>query len=414
MTHVERHHAVPASQEAHGPAVETSSGPIWQRMLTRWARRISHGTLVIVLPDGGSMRIAGDGEGPDATLRLHSARPVWQLLWGGGLGFAQSYMDGDWDTPDLAAFLDFALCNEEGLDSVTKPFAALKAVARIRHRLRRNSRAGSRRNIAFHYDLGNAFYDKWLDRTMTYSSALYASPDQPLAEAQTAKYERIVAELGIGPDDHVLEIGCGWGGFAEHAIRRTGCKVTGLTLSKEQAAFARERLTRAGFADKADIRLEDYRDCQGRFTKIVSIEMFEAVGQEHWKLYFDRVRDLLVDGGRAMIQVITIDESRFEEYSRDADFIQTYIFPGGMLPSVEVFETIATESGLKLGDKLRFGRDYERTLLQWDRDFMASWPAIRPLGFDDRFYRMWRYYLHYCAAGFRTGRLDVVQFELGR
>ncbi|KAE8235633.1 hypothetical protein A4X03_0g9708, partial [Tilletia caries] len=211
-------------------------------------------------------------------------------------------------------------------------------LARLRHKLRRNSKKGSRRNIAYHYDLGNAFYSLWLDRTMTYSSALYSAPSMSLADAQEAKYARIVEELEIGPDDHVLEIGCGWGGFAEHAIRKTGCRVTCLTLSTEQAKFARKRLEKAGLSDRVDIRLEDYRDCRGRYDKIVSIEMFEAVGEENWPVYFKAVQERLVPGGKAIVQTITIDESRFDYYRRSADFIQTYIFPGGMLPSVTVFE----------------------------------------------------------------------------
>ncbi|MBR0558002.1 class I SAM-dependent methyltransferase [Ciceribacter sp. L1K23] len=404
MTHVEQQ-TVPFIAAA---------APFWQRRLHRWAGRIARGHLRILYPDGSEQIVEGKEEGPSAVLRLHNARPVWQLFWGGALGFSRSYMDGDWDSPDVATFLEFALANEERLQTVTRPAGVFKTLARLRHLSRRNSRSGSRKNIAFHYDLGNSFYAKWLDETMTYSSALYASADQPLSDAQTAKYERIVQELGIGPDDHVLEIGCGWGGFAEHAARTTGCRVTGLTLSKEQAAFARDRLEKAGLADHTDIRIEDYRDCGGQFSKIVSIEMFEAVGEENWKTYFGRVRDLLAPGGRAMIQVITIDESRFEHYRRGADFIQTYIFPGGMLPSITAFRQSAEGNGLAVTETFRFGRDYERTLLEWDKAFVAHWATIKPMGFDERFYRMWRYYLHYCAAGFRTGRLDVVQFELNR
>ncbi len=392
----------------------SQSHPFWQRIICGWARRISHGRLTLVFPDGQEMICAGQEAGPAATLRLKSSRLVWKLLRSGSIGFAESYMDGDWESPDVAVLLELALINEEHLKDVIAAPVISRICARIRHTLRRNTRSGSRRNIAFHYDLGNAFYSAWLDDTMTYSSALYHRDDLSLDEAQKAKYDRIIDELAIGPDDHVLEIGCGWGGFAERAIRRTGCRVTGLTLSSEQAKFAIERLAKAGLADRSDIRLEDYRDIRGRFTKIVSIEMFEAVGEENWPVYFSRVRELLSDGGKAIVQVITIDESRFDFYRRGADFIQTYIFPGGMLPSVTAFETTATKAGLAVTDRLRFGRDYERTLLLWDRAFSGNWPRIRSLGFDERFHRTWRYYLHYCAAGFRTGRLDVVQFTLER
>ena len=357
---------------------------------------------------------AGKTTGPQAVIQFNNGRPVRRLLLGGDLGFATSYLDGDWETPDLGAILELALVNRQVLDSVIAANPIVAGIAFLRHRLRRNSRAGSRRNIAYHYDLGNEFYRTWLDETMTYSSALYDPPGLPLAEAQHAKYARIIRELGIGPDDHVLEIGCGWGGFAEQAIRETGCRVTGLTLSKEQAAFARERLEKAGFSEKSDIRLEDYRDCNGAFSKIVSIEMFEAVGEENWPTYFDRVRSLLKPAGQAMIQVITIAEDQFEQYRRNADFIQTYIFPGGMLPSIEAFRAAADRARLKIADTFGFGRDYDKTLMAWEKAFRANWQKIAPLGFDPRFFRMWNYYLHYCAAGFRHGQIDVVQFRLAR
>ncbi|MGV2122238.1 class I SAM-dependent methyltransferase [Agrobacterium vitis] len=389
-----------------------TSAPLWQRVLCGWAGRLTHGHLTLLFPDGKEHHVTGREAGPSAVLKLNNARPVWRVMSGGTLGFSRSYMDGDWDSPDIAGFLELAIANEGNWHGLMSPSALLGKLALLRHKLRRNSKAGSRRNIAFHYDLGNAFYRHWLDETMTYSSALYTQPHQSLGEAQAAKYQRIVEQLALGPDDHVLEIGCGWGGFAEHAIRASGCRVTGLTLSTEQAAYARQRMQTAGYAERCDIRLEDYRDVQGRFTKIVSIEMFEAVGEENWPVYFNRVRDLLVDGGKAVVQVITLDEGRFEQYQREADFIQTYIFPGGMLPSVERFEISAMKAGLKTRDTFRFGLDYERTLLTWDKSFTAHWSKIAPLGFDERFFRMWRYYLHYCAAGFRTGRLDVVQFEL--
>jgi len=393
-------------------AQSTLTAPLWQRILCRWADRLTHGHLTLHFPGGRQHRIQGTAHGPSAVLRFNNARAVRRVIAGGSLGFSRSYMDGDWDSPDIAAFLELVIANEGSWQKLMAPSSLLGRLALLRHKLRRNSKAGSRRNIAFHYDLGNDFYRHGLDGTMTYSSALFAHPNQPLAEAQSAKYARIVKELDLKADDHVLEIGCGWGGFAEHAIRTTGCKVTGLTLSKEQAAFAVERLAKAGLSDKADIRLEDYRDVQGKFTKIVSIEMFEAVGEENWPVYFNRVRDLLKPQGKAIVQVITINEDRFEHYKSHADFIQTYIFPGGMLPSVERFEACAKRSGLNVEDVFRFGLDYERTLLMWDKSFTTHWSRIAPLGFDERFFRMWRYYLHYCAAGFRTGRLDVVQFEL--
>ncbi len=339
---------------------------------------------------------------------------MWRLLSGGDLGFARAYVDGDWDSPDIEALLRLALRNEAALLSAMRPWPIWGWLAHLRHRLRPNSVRGSRRNIASHYDLGNAFYALWLDDSMTYSSALFQRPDMTLSEAQMAKYAQIVRQLDIGPDDHVLEIGCGWGGFAEYAVAQTGCRVTGLTLSKEQAAYARDRLARAGMATRIDIRLEDYRHVTGQYDKIVSIEMFEAVGEANWPTYFRTLRDRLKPGGKASIQTITMADDRFAHYRVNADYIQTYIFPGGMLPSPEVFVARAKQQGLKLENGYAFGRDYARTLRLWDEAFVARWPEIKSLGFDDRFYRMWRYYLHYCAAGFEANTINVFQFVLTR
>lgn len=399
-----------AEQDAQPFLLHTA--PLWQRMICRRLSTLTHGRLTLAFPGGQEYVLQGKEPGPHGVIMLNRGRVVRKLLAGGDMGFARAYMDGDWDSPDLSALLELAAANEDNWSAVAKPSRLLGAIDYLRHKLRRNSKAGSRRNIAFHYDLGNSFYSQWLDETMTYSSGLFTRPGQTLAEAQNAKYDRIVEELKIGPDDHVLEIGCGWGGFAEYAMAKTGCRITGLTLSQEQASFARNRLAKAGFSDRADIRLEDYRDCKGQYSKIVSIEMFEAVGEENWPVYFERVRTLLAPGGRAVVQVITIDESRFEGYRRQAEFIQTFIFPGGMLPSVTAFRKAAERQGVTVTDALHFGKDYDRTLMLWDRAFIGNWDRIVPLGFDDRFRRMWQYYLHYCAAGFRTGRIDVVQFTL--
>ena len=388
--------------------------PLWARLLCGWADRIAAGQLTIRFPNGDTHFAQGALPGPSASLNVRSAKLVWKLASGGGLGFARAYLDGDWDTPDLGAVLQLGVVNEAALGTVLDAPGPIRLVAFLRHRLRANTRAGSRRNIAFHYDLGNDFYRHWLDETMTYSSALFLDEEMSLADAQRAKYARIVEALDLGPDDHVLEIGCGWGGFAEYAAAETGCRVTGLTLSHEQAEFARERLAQAGLADKAEIRLQDYRDCTGQFDKIVSIEMFEAVGEKNWPTYFDALWALLKPGGRAVVQVITIADEHFADYRRNADFIQTYIFPGGMLPSPSAFTSVATERGLAVLDQNFFGADYDRTLLAWDRAFAAAWHRIEPLGFDARFKRMWRYYLHYCATGFRSGTIDVAQFLLAR
>lgn len=385
--------------------------PFWARLVKGWADRIVVGSLTIRFPNGSMHHVAGEQPGPAATISILSGRFVWQIMTEGNLGLARGYMDGTWDSPDIGAVLDLGLANEKVLSGlITIPFMR-KVMANYRHRKNANTKGGSRRNIAFHYDLGNKFYDQWLDGTMTYSSAIFQSPEQPLDEAQIAKYARIVEKLDIQKDDTVLEIGCGWGGFAEYAALNTGCRILCLTLSNEQALYAQERMHRAGLLDRVEIRIQDYRDCEGSFDKIVSIEMFEAVGEENWPVYFDKVKHLLKAGGEAMLQVITISRDRFDTYRNTADFIQTYIFPGGMLPSNEALVSVADHHGLKLSEQFLFGLDYEKTLLWWDRAFAAQWHKIEPLGFDTRFKRMWRYYLHYCAAGFRSGRIDVGQFH---
>ncbi|HWW48460.1 MAG TPA: cyclopropane-fatty-acyl-phospholipid synthase family protein [Xanthobacteraceae bacterium] len=403
-----------SSIEGNSIPARSGSQPLWAHLLCGWADRIAIGQITIRFPNGRTHVAQGALPGPSASLNVRSSKLVWKLASGGGLGFARAYLDGDWDSPDLGTVLELGIANEATLATVLDAPGPARLVAFLRHRLRANTRTGSRRNIAFHYDLGNDFYQQWLDETMTYSSAMFLRDDQSLADAQRAKYARIVEALKLGPDDHVLEIGCGWGGFAEYAVRQTGCRVTGLTLSREQAEFARDRLAGTGLDDKVEIRLQDYRDCAGRFDKIVSIEMFEAVGEENWPTYFDVLRSLLKPGGRAMVQTITIADEHFAQYRRNADFIQTYIFPGGMLPSPTAFTSIATERGLTVRDRKFFGADYERTLLAWDRAFIAAWHRIERLGFDSRFKRMWHYYLHYCATGFRSGRIDVGQFMLQR
>jgi cyclopropane-fatty-acyl-phospholipid synthase len=385
---------------------------IWQKMVAGMADRIVKGSLTLKFTNGREYVVSRGEQGPKAELFLKNPRPIWRLVTSGDLGFARSYIDGDWDSPDIGALLSLALENEAALSPVTRTSVLWGKLAYLRHRLRANTRKGSRKNIAYHYDLGNEFYGLWLDETMTYSSALFHSPDLTLADAQRAKYDRIIKELNIGPEDRVLEIGCGWGGFAEYAAKTTGCHVTGLTISQEQAAYARRRLDAQGLADRTEIRIEDYRDTQGAYDKIVSIEMFEAVGEENWSRYFETIRDRLKAGGRAMIQTITIDDSRFEAYRRNADYIQTYIFPGGMLPSLSTFKDAASNAGLAVKDWLGFGTHYAKTLLTWDEDFIANWERIRAMGFDDRFKRMWRYYLHYCAAGFSAGSINVLQLKL--
>jgi cyclopropane-fatty-acyl-phospholipid synthase len=380
------------------------------RLLAGLASRFDRGCLTVVAPDGASRRFGartGAAE-PEATLVVHRPGFVYRVLRGGALGFAEAYLDGDVDTPDLYPLLMLFLANSEALAERWRGGAVARFARGLYHRLRPNSKRGSRRNIHAHYDLGNAFYARWLDPSMTYSAALFAADDD-LEAAQRRKYRRLAERLGLGPDRHVLEVGCGWGGFAVTAAGEYGSRVTALTISEEQFDYARKRVTAAGLADRVDVRFQDYRDLDGRFDAVASIEMFEAVGEAWWPVYFAKLKEAVRPGGAVGLQVITIDEANFEDYRRNVDFIQRYVFPGGMLPSPAALEQAASRAGLELRERFTFGFDYARTLRAWAERFAQTWPEIRGLGFDERFRRLWSYYLAYCEAGFRAGTIDVEQ-----
>ena len=372
------------------------------------------GALTFVLPSGKPLRIDGKTAGPDAVIRIHDYRFIRRALASGDIGFAEGYMAGEWDTPDLSAVLEAFSLNFDRLTALVRGNPLMRAVNGLYHLFHRNDRRGSRKNIHAHYDLGNAFYSRWLDPSMTYSSALYEAPNQPLDQAQHAKYAALARSIDLGPGQHVLEIGCGWGGFAEFAAKEVGAKVTGVTISQAQYDFARRRLFDQGLADKADIRLIDYRDVEGQFDRVASIEMFEAVGEEYWPTYFSKIRDVLTPGGRAGLQIITIRDELFASYRSHTDFIQRYVFPGGMLPSEQRLRQETTAAGLAWTGVTRFGQNYADTLAEWARRFEAAWDDIRAEGFDERFRRLWRFYLSYCEAGFRTERTNVIQLGLAR
>ena len=362
------------------------------------------GMLEIRLPDGSS-RLFGEGE-HGVTLNVHDEAMFSQVLARGDIGLAEAYLDGHWDSPDVTGLLTLLTRNRDALKKAVYGSWRNLLAARLRHWLNRNSRAGSKRNIMAHYDLGNDFYRLWLDRSMSYSSALYrAVDDGELESAQRAKYRRLLRRLHAEPGQSVLEIGCGWGGFAEIAVRE-GLQVTGLTLSPAQLEWARKRVP------EADLRLQDYRDTSERFDHIVSIEMFEAVGERWWPTYFRTIARALKPGGRAVIQSITIRDDLFAEYRKGTDFIQQYVFPGGMLPSRSAFRAAAAKQGLTVHGEYAFGKDYARTLAEWRHAFENNWPQIAALGFDEQFRRLWRMYLSYCEAGFLAGNIDVVHFEL--
>ncbi len=372
----------------------------------------TYGHLTFVLPSGERFPIAGTEPGPSAVLAIRDYRCLTRVLASSAIGLAEGYMAGEWDTPDLDALLEVLGMNLDRLEGLTTVNPLQRLVHAVRHALNSNTRAGSRRNIEAHYDLGNAFYSKWLDPSLSYSSALYKSPNQRLENAQKHKYEALAQRIGLEAGHHVLEIGCGWGGFAEYAAKEVGARVTGVTISPAQYEFARKRMFDQGLAEKADIQLIDYRDVRGAFDRVASIEMFEAVGERYWPAYFAKIAEVLKSGGRAGLQIITIRDDLFPGYRSHVDFIQRYVFPGGMLPSESRLREEISRARLAWRGVNRFGHDYARTLAQWAERFQRAWEEIAPLGFDERFRRLWRFYLSYCRAGFITGRTDVIQVSV--
>jgi cyclopropane-fatty-acyl-phospholipid synthase len=398
---------------APGPFPRRSfAGQLLERLFGRGGDALVAGKIEVTLPDGTELRRCSGRPGPAARLRILHWRALRRIALSGAVGFAEAFIDGDLETPDVRAVVGFVLANETAFGALLGGGAWTRLAGRLRHALRANTRRGSRRNIAAHYDLGNAFYRLWLDETMSYSAARFVRGDEDLAEAQRQKYRQVAALAGIAPGMRVLEIGCGWGGFATLAAGELGCHVTGLTLSAEQHRLATESLAALGLSARAEIRLQDYRDCSARYDAVVSIEMFEAVGERNWPTYFRCLSDRLHPGGRAALQIITIAPDRFERYRRSADFIQRYIFPGGMLPTEAAVVREAERAGFALDRVERFGADYARTLALWGQAFRENWPRIRRLGFDERFRRMWEYYLDYCAAGFDHRSIDVAHFAL--
>jgi cyclopropane-fatty-acyl-phospholipid synthase len=372
------------------------------------------GNLDVVMPGGRRLSFRGSDPGPTAELVVKDYKAFGRVMSAADIGFAEGYMAGEWDTPDLAALLTAFSQNLDRIGRILAGNPLIKAYNYILHLTRKNDREGSRRNIHAHYDLGNSFYELWLDSSMTYSSARFEREDQPLEEAQREKYAALARSIDLRAGQSVLEIGCGWGGFAEFAAREVGARVTGITISQAQYDYAKARLFKEGLAEKADIQLIDYRDVQGQFDRVASIEMFEAVGQEYWPTYFGKIHEVLSPGGRAGLQIITIRDEFFDHYRRHADFIQKYIFPGGMLPSEERLKAQTDRAGLSWTGVNRFGQCYADTLAQWLERFDGAWEDIRKQGFDERFRKLWRFYLAYCEAGFRSERTNVIQLGLSR
>ena len=392
-------------QHAHYPARV--------KLILRILAQLKHGALHLQLPDGVSLH-CGDDSYP-ITLHLHDWRMFDAVMKSGDIGFAETFIDGGWTTDNLTGLIELFIRNRQQVESLIYGTWWGSVLHRVRHLFNRNSRSGSRKNIHAHYDIGNDFYRLWLDPSMTYSSAVFVNGNaDTLEQGQLAKYQRILKQLNVSKGAHILEIGCGWGGFAETAIRESQAKIHGLTLSTEQLHYAQQRLANLGKSDQADLRLMDYRDSDGQYDAIASIEMFEAVGEAYWPSYFECLARNLKVGGRACVQTIVIADELFARYRTGTDFIQQYIFPGGMLPSPSVFRAQAQKQGLRVVDEFSFGLDYARTLVEWRNAFKAQIEAVRAQGFDERFLRTWEFYLCYCEAGFRANSINVMQFTLER
>jgi cyclopropane-fatty-acyl-phospholipid synthase len=402
---------MPHNRHNTGPSGETLRARLIFAGCERALKNLRRGSAELILPCGSRRVFKGPDEGAHATLRLHNFGVFWKSLRRGTVGFGESYIDGDFETPDLADLFRFFLDNKPDLTEAGRGWFKVRRRDKRFHKRRQNSVAGAKRNIVDHYDLGNDFYAQWLDETMTYSSAYFTGPDQALADAQRVKYDKVLEALGDSAEGRILEIGCGWGGFAERAGRR-GAQVDGITISDAQLAYARRRIDAAGLSNICRIEHRDYRHTAGQYDGLVSIEMIEAVGEEHWPRYFRTVYERLRRGGHAVLQCITIAEDFYDTYRRQVDFIQRYVFPGGMLPSPSVIGQEARRAGLQLDGVETFGESYARTLWTWRENFHAGWPTIRDLGFDERFRRLWDYYLTYCAVGFERGTIDVGLYKL--
>lgn len=387
--------------------------PASMRLAFLALRATRTGRMSLYLPDGRKFIFDHGNPGPTAEIHVKDPTLAKRVLASGDIGFAEAYMDDQFWTPDLTSVLAFFAVNFEAAGKLSRGSKIRNAITLLLNTLtRRNTKSGSKQNILAHYDLGNDFYSKWLDETMTYSSGIYETPETSLKDAQDKKYNAILSSISVKTDDHILEIGSGWGGFAEHAVKTTGCRVTTITISDAQHAYAAKRIFEAGLADRVKVELRDYRDVEGQYDGVASIEMFEAVGEAFWPGYFEKIQTSLKPGGKAALQIITISDDLFASYRKRVDFIQKYIFPGGMLPSVEALQQQFSSAGLDFVSAHMFGKSYARTLREWNDEFLARWSEIEPLGFDRSFRNLWEYYLSYCEAGFMTGRTDVGQFTI--
>ena len=399
------------------PAVLTSTKgqtglPRYFSAVVDRAKSLERGRLDFRIPDGRLFRIEGKAPGRGAEIAIHNPDLFARLIRDGDLGFCDAYLEGWWSTPDLQGFLDLIQIGNDQVYEAFPGMGMVRAYERFRFWLQSNTKKQARKNISYHYDLGNEFYGLWLDETMTYSSAIFKTGQESLEKAQEQKYASVVDQMGAHPGDHVLEIGCGWGGFAEYAAAKRGLKVTCLTISEQQYKYATQRMARAGLSDMVTIKLQDYRDETGVYDGIASIEMFEAVGEKYWPTYFDAVKNRLRPGRNATLQIITVSDRNWDAYRKSVDFIQKYIFPGGMLPAPSVLRREVEKAGLVVKGSIEFGKSYSQTLRRWYESFNDRWGEVQKMGFDERFKRMWDFYLCSCAGAFEGGSCDVTQITI--
>ena len=379
---------------------------VFKKYLSNIGKKISNGKLTITLPNNENLEFFGKGD-LKSNLKLNSYMPILRTITSGHVGFAESYLKGEWTSSDLESLLEIMVTNlPEAFSAKSKIHLTYN---RIIHFFRENTKSRAKKNIQYHYDLGNDFYKLWLDKTMTYSSAIFKNEKESLTEAQENKYQLLIDSLDIKSHHKVLEIGCGWGGFAEYAAKKVGCTIKGITISPSQLKFATNRIKELKLDDKVSLELCDYRDLKGKYDRVVSIEMIEAVGEKYWKNYFKKIKDVLKKDGLAGIQVILINNKSYQRYSKSVDFIQKYVFPGGMLPSQEKLNENYVDAGLVEVNSHSFGKSYAKTLTIWHKEFLNSLSAIKKLGFDIKLERIFKYYFSYCKAGFNSERIDVAQ-----
>lgn len=379
---------------------------VFKKYLSNIGKKISNGKLTITLPNKENLEFFGKGD-LKSNLKLNSYMPILRTITSGHVGFAESYLKGEWTSSDLESLLEIMVTNlPEAFSAKSKIHLTYN---RIIHFFRENTKSRAKKNIQYHYDLGNDFYKLWLDKTMTYSSAIFKNEKESLTEAQENKYQLLIDSLDIKSHHKVLEIGCGWGGFAEYAAKKVGCSIKGITISPSQLKFATNRIKELKLDDKVTLELCDYRDLKGKYDRVVSIEMIEAVGEKYWKNYFKKIKDVLKKDGLAGIQVILINNKSYQRYSKSVDFIQKYVFPGGMLPSQEKLNENYVDAGLVEVNSHSFGKSYAKTLTIWHKEFLNSLSAIKKLGFDIKLERIFKYYFSYCKAGFNSERIDVAQ-----